>query len=270
MRMVPWFVAFVILCGGSGAQAQETWQHGVGSRGRAAQGSTRLAAEQIVRAAGVDCTVVTASVLGRDEHGVIQYEASCRDGPGYLLLGPPENKALNCLALEAQSRRRPTTTCRRAANRDALPLVSRLAREAGLDCRVDEAEMVGLTPAGRPLYEAGCQDASGAWLEDGADGRVVTDCLVVIAQGGACRFTSAAETTTGVRDRLGDRLPIDCALIEARYMGGGEGALFVEGLCADGSGFVVRFDAAWRPAEIIPCPQAEHIGGGCGLGRSAP
>lgn len=269
MRAVLWFTALLVLCGASGALAQETWQLGVGSRGRTPEGSARLAAEDIIQSAGVDCAVTAVTVMGRDVHGVTRYEASCRDGPGYLLLGPPENQALNCLALEAQSRLRPTTTCRRAANRDALPLVSRLARAAGLTCRVDEAAMVGLTPAGFPIYEAGCRNAAGAWLEGGADGWTVTDCLVVVAQGGACRFTSAAEATAGVRDRLGDRLPAGCDLVETRYMGGGEGELFVEGLCADRSGFVGRFDAAWRVAEIIPCPQAERIGGGCVLGRPA-
>jgi hypothetical protein len=144
-----------------------------------------------------------------------------------------------------------------------------LARQAGLDCRVDAGAMIGLTPEGGRLYEAGCADAEGAWLERTAGGGWrITDCLTVVARGGACRFTTEAESLAAFETRLSEAGETGCRPARLRHMGQGpSGPLYEVGCRGEGDGVVARFNADGRIGEVLPCEAAKHIGGGCILPR---
>lgn len=234
-----------------------------------------MGAQDAARAAGVDCRVASAVFLGRTEDYRPIYEAVCREGPGYLLVGGRNAQGFNCLALEAQletERARATgralpPTCRTPGNRNAVPVVTRFAREAGLDCVVDEAAMIGLSIDNRFIYEAGCRGEVGAWLEHDGAGWIVTDCVIVVAQDGECRFTAADERARMATRWLAARPDLEaarrCVAVDVRYMGGNTAGGWYEAACASGEGLVVRLDAERNMAEVLPCAEAARIGGGC-------
>lgn len=234
-----------------------------------------MGAQDAARAAGIDCRVASAVYLGRTEDYRPIYEAVCRDGAGHLLIGGRDAQGFNCLALEAQletERARATgralpPTCRTPGNRNAVPVVARFAREAGLDCTIDEAAMIGLSIDNRFIYEAGCRGDVGAWLEFGGEGWIVTDCVVVVAQDGECRFTTADERARLAGRWLAAQPDLEaarrCSAVDVRYMGGNATGGWYEARCAFGEGLVVRLDAARAVAEVLSCAEATRIGGGC-------
>ncbi|HYC67980.1 hypothetical protein [Brevundimonas sp.] len=218
--------------------------------------------------------------MGRTEDFRPIYEAVCRDGPGYLLVGGPEPLAFNCLALEAQletERRRATRralppVCHTPSNRNAVPVVTRFARRAGLDCRVDEGALIGVSVDDSFIYEAGCRDDVGAWLEADGDGWIVTDCITVAAQGGECRFTTQTERALRANRWLATPQAGDagqgCRAADARYMGAGPSGAWYETTCASGRSVVLRLEGG-TVAEVLACSDATGIGGGCRSGRAA-
>ena len=256
----------------SPAAAQETHQIGASSRGRVPDASVRLAAQDLAREIGVDCEVTNAIALGRDEGGAPHYEVSCSDGPGYRLVGGHASEAFNCLALAAQSSRNGpprAPNCRLPANRNGTDVVARVAQQAGLDCRVDQGAMVGLSSAGLPIYEAGCAGTAGAWIEQNLRGWQVADCLSVTARGDACRFTTAAEQLTTFRGWIAGSEASRCEPTQVRYVGEGPTGPLYETACRASPGFVVRLDASRAVPEVIPCP-APHVGDGCRLATGRP
>jgi hypothetical protein len=173
------------------------WSRG----GRVQDPSVRLDAQDLAGRAGVACEVRRAEARGIDAVGSAQFEVTCAEGPGYLLIDGARPRGLDCLSLEAANRASDgrTPACRIAANRNAVPVVSALAAEAGIACRVDAGAMRGRTPADGILYEVGCAGEDGYWLERTAAGWTVTACLKVTVQGGGCRFTGRAEQAASVR-----------------------------------------------------------------------
>ena len=181
------------------ASAQEPRELGTTDHGRVSRGGTLLAARDAARNAGFDCEVVAAVRRGRSEDGDYQYEVVCRDKPGYLIID--NRTGYNCLALEGQNQRIQrgersgplVPTCRHPRNRNPTRHFVAMAAEAGVNCRIDEGFAVGLSTAGFPIYELGCRNGLGAWIEQTPAGWIVTDCLQVRSQGGVCRFTTPVE-----------------------------------------------------------------------------
>lgn len=267
-------VLSVIACASiaSSVGAQETYEIGASSRGRVPDGSVRLAAQDLAREIGVECEVTAAVALGRGQDGAPHYEVSCADGAGYRLIGGHTSEAFDCLALAAQSSRNGpprAPNCRLPANRDGTDVVARVAQQAGLACRVDQGAMVGLSPAGLPIYEAGCAGTAGAWIEQTSGGWQVVDCLTVAARGDACRFTTAAEQLTTFRGWIAGSEASRCEPTQVRYMGEGPTGPLYETACRASPGFVIRLDASRTVQEVIPCPAA-HVGDGCRLATGRP
>lgn len=257
------------------ALAQEVREYGSTSRGRIPDSSTRLVAQDALRRAGIDCQVLAALALGSDVNGVPQYEVTCEDGPGYILLGAPVDEAINCLVLASpapsESRRvSRSRNCRLPGNRNAITIFARMAREAGMDCRVDEGALVGVSANRVPIYEIGCLRSAGGWIEHTGSGWRVTDCMTLEAQGNTCRFTSPHEQMALFRDRLPANALTVCNPVRARYMGQGASGSFYEADCVGDRGVVVAFNEAGEFQEIIPCIEAGQIGDGCRLVRTIP
>jgi hypothetical protein len=234
-----------------------------------------MGAQDAARTAGLDCRVVSAIYIGRTEDYRPIYEAVCRMGPGHLLVGGAEALAFNCLALEAQlevARRRAAgralpPTCRTPRNRNAVPVVAEIAPQAGLNCSIDEAAIIGVSIDNRFIYEAGCRDEVGAWLEADGEGWIVTDCITVAAQGGECRFTTRIERAERAQRWLATSPAAEpaprCTVLDARYMGSGPSGGWYETICAGAEGVAVRLDGAGVVAEVLRCADAQGIGGGC-------
>lgn len=252
---------------GSAAIAQDRpdrpWSRG----GRAPSSEVRLEALDLVAAIGVECHLGMAQLRGNDQDGIKQYEITCTNGPGYLLIRGKEPAAYNCLALEASFRASglEAARCRIRANRNARPVVIRLAAEAGIACRVDDGLVVGKSTGDGLLYEVGCAGADGYWLERTGDDWSATPCLKVIAQGGQCTLTTNAEQAASLGARLSSAA--DCEVVEAAFRGSSEGTDLYEIRCRSGTGLIVRFDPSDRLLDVYTCGEATHIGGGCRLGQ---
>ncbi|QTC93120.1 hypothetical protein [Brevundimonas goettingensis] len=263
---------FALFAGSATAQENLPWSRG----GRVPDPSVRLDAQDLADRIGVACRVGRAEARGMDADRAAQFEVTCAEGPGYLLVDGARPRALDCLSLEASrlasDGRSPG--CRIAANRDPVPVIAPLAREAGIGCRVDGGALRGRTPTDGTLYEVGCAGEDGFWLERAATGWTVSACLKVVSQGGACRFTTPAEQVATVRRWLAGGLASGCDVAEARFMGQGRGdqagTELYEARCRSGDGWLVRAvsepDGPPRRVVVVyPCAEAGHIGGGCRL-----
>lgn len=228
----------------------------------------RAAQAEVVRI-GVDCDVTDAVLRAQGENGERQYEVACRDGPGYLILSTTVT-AWGCLLLASQNERfgregrSGSPTCRLPRNRNSVRHYASFAARAGVPCRVDEGRVVGLAPDGGPIYEVGCRNAVGAWIEQNAGSWTVTDCLDIRFRGGNCQFTTVTEERAAFGDLLRTSPARDCTPISLRGMGRNAGGLaYVEVACGSGAEIVVSMDSDRRVIDVLPCADAAHIGGGC-------
>lgn len=265
-------LAFGLSMLGFPASAQQTLERSPTTRGMIRDTSVLLEARGAAARAGADCDVTGAALRGRDSFGVRQYEVACREGPGYLIVAGTTNTAHNCLLLASQTERferegastRQAPACVLRANRNPERHFTFMAIRAGLDCRVDEGRVIGLTPAGSPIYEIGCRRAVGAWIEQGSSGWIVTDCIEIRSRGDICQFTTGSEELAGFRRWLAGSAAEACAPTGVRDMGrNASGLTYFELTCAGGAPVVVRLDAGREVTNVLSCTEAAHIGGGC-------
>lgn len=254
-------LAIAVLAPAWGASAQQVRDHGLSRGGFLPDSSARLEAGDIARRLGLSCEVGRAQARGRTETGAAMYEVLCREGGGYILIGAPEQRAVDCAALEAGPS---GSACRLPGAADVTPTVRRHAALAGLTCRVDRGRVVGLAPGGDRIYEAGCRGRAGAWLTDGPGGWEALDCLRVEARGDSCRLSTEAERLASLSDWVTAGA---CAPRTYRYMGESDRESLFEIGCRTGAGFVVRLGPDRSLREAVPCEQATAIGDGCLLTR---
>ena len=262
----------------SEASAQQTLERSPTTRGRVRDTTILLAARDAAARAGADCHVTAAALQGRDSFGDRRYEVACREGPGYLILDGTTPTAHNCLLVESQSERleggsstREAPACLLRANRNPVRHFASMAAGAGMDCRVDDGRVVGLSPMGTTIYEIGCRRAPGAWIEQTSGAWIVTDCLDVRSRGDLCQFTTEPEELAGFRPRLAGSAAEACAPTRVRDMGrNGAGFRYYELTCARGDPLVVRLDSGRTVTDVLSCTEAAHIGDGCRADRRTP
>ena len=115
------------------------------------------------------------------------------------------------------------------------------------------------------MYEVGCADAAGFWVKQLNDNWTKTPCIQVLAEGGACAFTTAAENAAQVKQLLAGSEAAGCDVTEARLMGQNANGMFYEAKCAGADGVIARVNAENVVQQIYPCATAQRIGGGCTL-----
>ena len=254
------------------ASAQQTLERSPTTRGRVRDTTLLLAARDAAARAGVDCQVTGAALRGTDILGDRHYEITCRDGPGYLIVAGLNNTAHNCLLLASQNERferggpstRQAPVCALEANRNPARHLASMAARAGMDCRVDEGRVVGLSGDQSPIYEIGCRGAVGAWIEQAPRGWIVTDCLEIRSRDDVCRFTSEPEELAGFSRWLAGSVAQACEPVRLRSMGrNAAGLSYYELTCAAGPAVVVSLDAGRRVTNVLSCTEAAHIGDGC-------
>lgn len=229
---------------------------------------TALAAEDAAMRAGVLCRAVDAVLLDEDRfRGSRHYEVACQGGTGYLIVSQPGNDvAHDCLLLaasaEALRRRNPAddrrpVVCTLTPNVDARRRYSQIAQDAGLNCRVDGGALVGRSEGGFLVWEIGCRDAAGAWVEQAAGGPVVTDCLQVRALGGRCELTTTEEEMDALNQWFDHGSNASCRPSSARAMGRtAAGISYFEVACGSAEPVVVARDPQGRTVEVLTCAQA--------------
>ena len=236
------------------------------------------AAQTQLSAAGKDCQVAEAVMLGINPQQQGVYEAACSSGPGYIVVASTPPVAVDCLELAgtaASARARDPEAdvgqqCNLPANNNGLAVLSGWAREAGVACTVDQALAIGKSDAGNMIYEIGCVDQDGYWLERTSGGWSLQDCLQVISANGTCKFTTPQEQAAGFRSKLAGTDAMGCDVQVVRLMGQNANGRFYEAKCAAGDGFIARVNAEGVTQQVYPCATAQAIGGGCTLTTAAP
>jgi hypothetical protein len=239
----------------------------------------REATQALLTAAGIDCQVSEAMLLGVTAEQHSTYEAICTGGPGYLVVGSTPPQTFNCLELAGQAEttrlRDPAADvgqqCTLPLNLDPVPVLSAYAREAGIDCTVDQASAVGKSTAGNLIYEIGCADRDGYWLEKKAEGWAPTPCWDLAIQGEACRYSTAAESKGAWSTVLAGTGAAACEVEQARRVGrDAQGLTVYEVKCGAGDGYFARIGTTFTAQRVHPCAEAATIAGGCTLTAAAP
>lgn len=235
-------------------------------------------AQAIADSANAGCQVTEAVALGVTAEQQPIFEAACATGPGYILIASTPPQAADCVLLAGQAeierRRNPEASvgiqCNIPVNQDVVRVISAYAQDAGIRCTVDQAASVGKTPENDLVYEVGCAGADGYWLTKLSTGWETTPCLQVLAQGGSCRYTDAAEQAASAKVMLAGSAIAACDVKQVRFMGGNANGQFYEVKCSETEGYILRTDAANAIQQTYPCAEAARIGGGCRLTTVAP
>ncbi|HYC96661.1 hypothetical protein [Brevundimonas sp.] len=234
----------------------------------------RAAAQTLLTAAGISCQVSEATLLGVTAEQHSTYEAVCPGGPGYLVIGSTPPQTFNCIELAGQAEtsrlRDPAADvgqqCTLPVNLAPVPVLSAYAREAGIDCTVDQASAIGKSPAGNLIYEIGCTDRDGYWLEKADGAWKKTPCWDLALQDAPCRYSTPAESLEVWKTILAGTEAAACDVQQARRAGrDAQGLTVYEVKCGAGDGYFARVNDTWTAQRVHPCATAQAIGGGCTL-----
>lgn len=214
---------------------------------------------------GVACRVRNFKRVGMTPRQNSIYETSCADGPGYVLVNGVEPTATSCLvlagaatnALRRNAAARTGAQCTLAENLNGQQVIGAWARQAGVTCRIDEAQWIGSSEAGFDMYEVGCAGSEGFWLEKASSGWSLRGCLQVNSEGLNCRYTDGAEQRAWMRARLAGTPAEGCDVAEIRVVGVSAQGNYYETRCsAPGQGFLVRIAREERAEEVRSCAAA--------------
>ena len=250
------------------------------SEERRQQRETPPSAEQILAAAqeqatlaNIGCQVTEAKLLGTTAEKTSVYEVACATGPGYMIESKTPPSATDCVVLAHSAERVRAADpaadvgpqCTIVANTDTQKFLREYAQQAGVPCTVDQAKVLGTSNDGAVIYEIGCADMAGYWIRKTGDAWTKTDCLQVLAENGACAFTTPAENAALLKSWLVGSEAANCDVTEARLMGRNANGMFYEAKCAGADGLIARLNAEHAVQQVYPCATAQQIGGGCTL-----
>lgn len=233
----------------------------------------RAEAQAQLAANNLTCELTEATNPGIISESQV-YEVACNNTEGYILIASTPTQAYSCIELAgtaAIARSRDPNAdvgqqCAIAANQNGLSVIGNWARAAGASCTIDEAAAIGKSDDNNMVYEVGCANADGYWLEKTATGWDLKDCLQINSMGGNCRFTTAQEQADGFETKLAGTPAAGCDVTQVRLMGTSPNGRFFEAKCAaEGEGYVARLNTAGETQQIYPCAAATRIGTGCTL-----
>lgn len=241
----------------------------------------KAAAQALLTGAGIECQVSEAALLGVTAEQHSTYEAVCANASGYLVVGSTPPQTFNCIELAGQAEtsrlRDPAADvgqqCSLPANLNAVPVLSAYAREAGIDCTVDQAAAIGKSTAGNLIYEIGCSDRDGFWIEKVDNAWVTTPCWDLVLDNEACRYSSESELDGAWTRILTGTEAAACDVGQARRVGKDARGLSVyEVKCGAGDGWFARIGQRHTAEVVLSCaaPQAAGLAGGCQLTTAAP
>lgn len=233
----------------------------------------RAEAQAVLTAANASCELTEASNPGLIGEAQV-YEAACNNAEGFILIASTPPQAFSCIELAgtaAIARSRDPNAdvgqqCVMPSNQNGVTVIGNWARAAGATCTVDEAAAIGKSDDNNMVYEVGCANADGYWLEKTAAGWDLKDCLQINAMSGTCRFTTPQEQAAGFTSKLAGTPAAGCDVAQVRLMGSNANGRFFEVKCAaEGEGYVARLSPAGETQQVYACADATRIGGGCTL-----
>ncbi len=239
----------------------------------------KAAAQALLAAAGVGCQVSEATLLGVTAEQHSTYEVICAEGPGYLAVNSTPPQTFNCLELAGQAEtsrlRDPEADvgqqCTLPVNLDPVPVLTAYARAAGVDCTVDQGAAIGKSTAGSVIFEIGCADRDGYWLENTEGNWRATPCWDLALEQETCRYSTAAETSGAWKTVLAGTDAAECDVQQARRVGrDAQGMTVYEVKCGAGNGYFARVGTNFTAQRVHNCIEAATIAGGCTLTAAAP
>ncbi len=243
-----------------------------------------LSPEDVIAAARVQmaltnktCDITNARLLGETPDRTSIYEVACAGSTGYLIESKSPPAVTDCiiLAASAQAARASNpaaevgSQCELPGNADILGAIKSYAQHNEIDCNVDQGKVIGTDGADTVAYEVGCQNAQGFVLRRTAANWTKIPCIQVLAENGACEFTTQAEIATSAKPFLVGTDASACDVTQARLMGRNASGMFYEVKCAtEGQGFIALVQNGVT-SRVVPCADAQGIGGGCKLTQAA-
>lgn len=227
------------------------------------------AARAAATAAGVTCEITEAIQIGETADGLKLYETACASGPGYLVATTTPPSATNCVVantaarhfLTANPQAQPPASCTLPANLNVDAAIAGYARDAGIDCTVDEVRAIGQVGS-RAIYEIGCAGRDGYRITPSETGWDKIACLAVVNAGSTCAFTTTAEQMATLHDYLAGAGQ-ECAVDAGRYMGASANGTYYEAKCSGAEGYIFRVKDG--ETQAFRCAEAQGIAGGCRL-----
>ena len=233
----------------------------------------------VVSQTGVPCTVKDARFVGSSDTQSV-YEASCQEGPGYLLQTPAPGKSgptqvIPCAAIQSQA-----THCTLTTQDQVNAYIAGLAAKSGKPCQVSASRYVGSDKtSGDAFYEVACGQGIGFFVSTDKAGAYKTamDCSQARGLGG-CTLTDStklAAADSGNYTRLAKAAGFDCDVAKSRLIGlDANKNEVVELACSNRpDGAVGVFPAAaGGQAQVYDCVQAGRFGtnASCTLTSPAP
>ena len=258
---------------------RESEQEEAAAKAAATPEENRAAAQALLTAAGIGCQVSEAALLGVTAEQHSTYEAVCAEGPGYLAVNSTPPQTFNCLELAGQAEttrlRDPEADvgqqCTLPVNLNPVPVLSAYARAASVDCTVDQGSAIGKSTAGNVIYEIGCADRDGYWLENAGGTWQATPCWDLALQQDTCRYTTADESAGAWSTVLAGTDAAACDVQQALGVAADPAGLLVyEVKCGAGNGFFARVGSRFTAERVHNCIEAATIAGGCTLSAAAP
>ena len=262
------------------SQMQERTPRGQRRRREPTPEQNKTAAQGVLTAAGIPCQVTEATLLGETAEKQTTYETICATGPGYLAIVATPPLTFSCLELSSTAvvlrERDPNADvgqqCTLPANQNTTPFVAAYAQEAGVPCTVDQGIITGKSDANNLIYEVGCADVAGYWIEKSAAGWQKTPCFDLVLQDPTrCRYTTPAEISATWKAMLANTSAAACDVAQARRVGRDAQSLNVyEVKCSSGEGYFARLTSDNVAQRAQTCAEAANVAGGCTLTTAAP
>ncbi|HEY5071725.1 MAG TPA: hypothetical protein VII63_06805 [Caulobacteraceae bacterium] len=237
------------------------------------------AAPGLITAAGLDCTLADARLIGQNKDPKTKttssyYELACTGNEGAVVatLGDAPPQVFTCAETAAPGRdgKPSTLMCVLPGNLDPKAGLIPYIAKAGVPCTPDQVRALGHSPTAT-VYELKCHEGAGYILEVSAPPRrdkpvTMNPC---IAYGPGlniqCELTDRAAQMAMV-DRLAAQSGNPCTVTDRRFIGTAQsGMMFYEVSCQGGKGYVLETTANGTFKQAVDCAAADALGGGCKL-----
>jgi len=233
------------------------------------------AAPDLIKTAGVSCTVTDARLIGADKKTATDYyEVACQQGLGFAVLAKKDAapQTYSCLetAAAAADGKPSALACILPGNANPKAGLAPYLAKAQTACDIENARAIG-AGAKNAYFEVSCKGGAGYIVQTAApinvDQEVVVNSCLLYEEGGnvSCKLTDKA-TQLAVVDTLNAASGKNCAIKDKRYVLSTKTDNYFEVACQDGKGYMLQQAAAGGAfVKAIDCAQAGFVGGGCTL-----
>lgn len=233
------------------------------------------ATPDLIKAAGVSCTVTDARLIGNDKKSATDYyEVACQQGMGFAVVAkkdtPPQTYSCLETAGAGADGKPSALLCVLPGNADPKAGLAPYLAKTNTACEIQNARAIG-AGAKNAYFEVACKGGVGYVIQTASpvniDQEVVANSCLLYEEGGtvSCKLTDKA-TQLGIVDTLNTAAAKNCAIKDKRYILSTKTDNYFEVACQDGKGYVYQQTATTGAfAKAIDCAQAGFVGGGCTL-----